>query len=352
MRDPFTWSFPIGTLFGITVRVSFLVPLLMFGFVFRAHWYAPSTWLWLDALQIVLLAFLSIVLHELGHSFAARWVGGDSNEILLWPLGGLARCEIPHHPRAHFIVAAAGPAVNAGLCFLCAILLATVTDPPLRPNFNPIDYPPVRDALGLVTLATWSGDLVPSQHLAVLLAAQLFYVNYLFFLLNVLLVGIPLDGGRMMQAILWPLLDYRRATLYAIFSGFGIMILLLLLAFAFNEVMLPVLAWYIYNSCKQEWLMLEGGGEDSPYGDFSAGYTSLERDEPKAPPRRKKLNFIQRWLQQRAARRMQAEIERQEAEDRRMDELLEKIQLSGKQSLTDEEQRFLKRVSDRYRNKS
>ena len=78
--------------------------------------------------------------------------------------------------------------------------------------------------------------------------------------------------------------------------------------------------------------------------------TSLERDQPStAPPRRKQPNPLQRWLQKRAARRAQRELEQREAEERRMDELLEKVQREGLQSLNDEERRFLTRVSARYR---
>src|SRR5581483_1325392 len=135
---------------------------------------------------------------------------------------------------------------------------------------------------------------------------------------------------------------------------FGIMIILLAVSIALNEVLLILLAWYCYASCRQEWIILEGGGEDSVFGyDFSQGYTSLEREEEatQAPPRRRKQNFLQRWLQRRAARKIQQAQQQQAEDDRRMDELLQKIQRYGKESLSDEEQRFLKRVSDRYRNK-
>ena len=100
-------------------------------------------------------------------------------------------------------------------------------------------------------------------------------------------------------------------------------------------------------------ITLETGGEESLFGyDFSQGYTSLERDEPpRKKPRRRKVNFFQRWLQRRAARKLQREQERQLAEEQRMDELLAKIQREGRQSLTDEENRFLKRVADKYRNR-
>ena len=97
------------------------------------------------------------------------------------------------------------------------------------------------------------------------------------------------------------------------------------------------------------------GGEDAPFGyDFSQGYTSLEGGQPPATaPQRKRPNWFQRWLQKRAAQKARREQEAREAEERRMDELLEKVQRSGIQSLTDEERRFLTRVSARYRgNKS
>jgi hypothetical protein len=133
------------------------------------------------------------------------------------------------------------------------------------------------------------------------------------------------------------------------------MFVVLFAALIFNEILPVFLAAYIYVSCKQEWIVLDMGAEDNPFGyDFSQGYTSLERDEPAAaaPPRRKKQNFLQRWLQRRAANKRRMEMERQREEEQRMDELLAKIQRSGKESLTDEEQRFLQRVADRYKNKS
>ena len=64
------------------------------------------------------LLFLSILLHEFGHCFAARSVDGDATEMLLWPLGGLAYCDVPHTPRANLITALGGPAVNLALCVL------------------------------------------------------------------------------------------------------------------------------------------------------------------------------------------------------------------------------------------
>ena len=129
--------------------------------------------------------------------------------------------------------------------------------------------------------------------------------------------------------------------------------ILLIVSIAVNEVLILFLAFFTYTACKQEWITLEAGGEESLFGyDFSQGYTSLEREEPQQQrPRRKKVNFLQRWLQRRAARKLQKQQENAEADARRVDELLEKIQRHGKESLSDEENRFLKRYADRMRNK-
>jgi hypothetical protein len=112
-----------------------------------------------------------------------------------------------------------------------------------------------------------------------------------------------------------------------------------------------VLALFVGVTCWRQFVILQYGGEDSVLGyDFSQGYTSLERDQPNAR-RRKRPSLFQRWQQRRAARRMQREQELRVAEERRMDELLEKVQREGLRALSDDEQRFLKRVSDKYRNR-
>ena len=85
--------------------------------------------------------------------------------------------------------------------------------------------------------------------------------------------------------------------------------------------------------------------------DFSQGYTSLEKDDPPAPEARKP-GIIQRWRDARKAEKSQRDAEERQRDDQRMDELLEKIARQGKASLTDDDRRFMERVSARYRNKS
>src|SRR5947208_3107471 len=108
MRDPFSWSIPTVRLFGIHVRVHLLFPFVALGLILRAGFrkvngHDPVEGAWIDAALVMLLLFGSVLLHEFGHCFGARWVGGDASEVLLWPLGGLASVEVPNTPRANFI---------------------------------------------------------------------------------------------------------------------------------------------------------------------------------------------------------------------------------------------------------
>jgi Zn-dependent protease len=363
--DAMSWSFPLGRLFGINIRVHVLLPLVAAGLILRAAFQKPPEplpplppGLWIDATMLMGLMFLTVLLHEFGHCFGARLVDGDANEVLLWPLGGLAYVEVPRTARANFIATAAGPAVNLVICLVVGLLLTLATEQHFRPPFNPFWYPYRIDAEGAISLCTWSDPWFVADPttrvtgLGTIILARLFWVSWILFLFNVLIWGFPLDGGRMFQCALWPRWGYYHATRAAVFSGFVFALLLGVCAIASDKfgVLTLGLALFIFVTCRQEWLILEQGGEESAFGyDFSQGYTSLERDQP--PPRRRKQNFLQRWMQRRAQKKLQRETEQREAEERRMDELLEKVAREGLQSLTEEERRFMTRVSAKYRNR-
>ena len=130
------------------------------------------------------------------------------------------------------------------------------------------------------------------------------------------------------------------------------MIIIGIFGIVIDSVLPLLLAMFIFMTCRHQWFVLETGGEENLFGyDFSQGYTSLERDQPQPAPPRRRQSWFQRWLQRRAERKMRRELEVREAEERRMDELLEKVQRVGMQGLTDEERRFLIRASARYRNR-
>jgi stage IV sporulation protein FB len=352
MQDPFAWSIPFGRLFGITIRIHILFPFVALAMIARAAFRenaVPGDWI--DASVVIGLLFLSVLLHEFGHCFMARGVGGDAQEVLLWPLGGLANCEVPHTPRANFLVAFAGPLVNLVLALVCMLLLWLCFTPSLQPWFW-LKYPG-RDGTGLVTLLTWAGEKESFSALSFpVLLTYFFWVNYISFLLNMVLVGFPMDAGRMFQSVLWKYVGYRRGTLAAVYAGFVTMFIIGLYSIVVKDPLFLCLALFIYVSCRQQWLILERGGEDNLFGyDFSQGYTSLERDDPPPQPKPKQ-SWWQRWRQRRAERKAKLESDRREADESRLDELLDKVARQGIESLTDEERRFMQRVSDRYRNRN
>jgi stage IV sporulation protein FB len=351
MRDPFYWSIPLGRVFGITVRVHLLFVVVTVALILRLalkQGYPEGTWI--DGVVLAGLLFVSVLLHELGHCFAARWVDGDASEIMMWPLGGLATVDLPHEPRAHFITAAAGPIVNLLLAIACASLLIFAFH--YQPPWNPLTWSPLRaNETGAIRLLTWDGQEDLVRQVWPMLLARMFYLNWSLFLLNVILVCFPLDGGRMLQSLLWPSLGYRQATLWVIYAGFVATVIVGLISIVYEEILVFCLALFIYVSCRAQLLILETGGEEGLFGyDFSQGYTSLERDQTRLTTKR--ASWWKRWRDRRAARKLQRELETREADERRLDELLEKVQKVGMKGLTDEERRFMKRVSDRYRNRN
>src|SRR4051812_42973851 len=74
---------------------------------------------WQDRVQSMSMLFLIVLLHEFGHCFAARWVGGEADEIIMHPLGGLALAAPPRRPLPTFITVAAGPAGYVLICIVC-----------------------------------------------------------------------------------------------------------------------------------------------------------------------------------------------------------------------------------------
>ena len=127
----FIGSVPFGTWFGIRVRIHasllWVIGLtLLFehtqGYDFRDR-----------AISMAAL-FAIILLHEFGHCFAARWVGGTADDILMWPLGGLAYASPPQRPWPTFVTVAGGPMVNVIICVIYgAWLLTSAGFVPLNP---------------------------------------------------------------------------------------------------------------------------------------------------------------------------------------------------------------------------
>jgi hypothetical protein len=180
-------------------------------------------------------------------------------------------------------------------------------------------------------------------------AQRIFWLNWVLFLFN-LIPAYPLDGGQLLQSLVWARTDHRRGVVVASYTGIAFAVIFLIVSIAANEALFLGLAGFMLYAASVRLMQLDM--EEGPFGyDFSAGYTSLEKDDEPAP-RPKQPGYFKRWWDARKARKAARETEQRLKEDERVDQLLEKIARSGKGSLTDEERRFLERVSARRRNTS
>ncbi len=185
------WSFKIAKIIGIDVRVhvTFFLLLAWIGMLYYA---AGGSLAAVNGVLFICLVFFCVLLHEFGHALAARRYGIRTPDITLLPIGGLARMErIPENPVQEFVVAIAGPLVN--------VLIAGV----------------------LVALFGFSGnlfDLSVLERASTSLPDKLIRVNVLLVAFN-MLPAFPMDGGRVLRALLALRLPYLRATQIAATVG-------------------------------------------------------------------------------------------------------------------------------------
>ncbi len=175
----------LGRLFGIPLRVHWTFSILIAWLVYF-HWSRGhdlnGT---IEGIVFVLAVFGCVVLHELGHALMARRFGVATSDITLLPIGGVARLQrIPEKPAQELQVALAGPAVNVAI--VLGLLLAGVR----LPNFQ---------------------AMTPESMAAIGFWPQLLMVNGFLVVFN-MLPAFPMDGGRVLRALLAMGLDYTRAT--------------------------------------------------------------------------------------------------------------------------------------------
>src|SRR3954471_22856502 len=121
--NPLMWllsgSVNLGTWFGITVRMhASMIVLLALALIFPRSMGGAQ-----NAVTFGVVLFGIVLLHEFGHCFASRMVGGDPREILIYPLGGLAFADAPRRPWATFVTVAGGPLVNVAICLVAWLAL-------------------------------------------------------------------------------------------------------------------------------------------------------------------------------------------------------------------------------------
>lgn len=347
MTDPFSWSIDLGRWSGTRVRLHLVLVFFALGKLLEAalaekgppHAVAETA-AWLALLGVALLV------HELGHAAMAVRLGGEPEEIRLWPLGNLVGptpASVARSPEI-FLIALAGPLTSLAVAMSMVIVLSLAG---AHLVFNPFGHEGSGAPLGA------DGKALPAFSL--LWGLGWFgYLNWILFLAN-LLPALPLDNGRALRAFLaGQPKDSMVApwTAHSCAAVLGLVGLVRLLQENGGGMTLLFLALLIEMMVRAEARMLEDGGffEDGVFGyDFSEGYTSLESSTPKVRPYRE--SALKRWRRRRSELRRQRRQARDAAQEQRMDEILTKLYREGRAALTDEEHRFLVRVSAKYRSR-
>src|SRR6185503_11128091 len=116
------WSINIGRIAGTAVRIH-VTFLLFLGWIFLASWYSGGPQAAWSGLAFMILLFACVLAHEFGHIFTARAFGVSTPDVILLPIGGVARLErIPEKPWEEFLIAIAGPAVNVVIAVLLVLI--------------------------------------------------------------------------------------------------------------------------------------------------------------------------------------------------------------------------------------
>jgi len=218
-------SLKIGSVSGIGIFLHWTFLLLVaaiFGFYYIQ---SQSVGTALASMGLILAVFVCVVLHELGHALTARRFGVGTRSITLYPIGGLARLQrIPSEPMKEFWIAVGGPAVN----LVIAVVIAAVI---------------------LITGGSFAPSALqaPGSHTL----ASLMWINLILAGFN-MLPAFPMDGGRVLRALLATRQDYASATQTAANVGQAMAILFGLFGLlSFNPILLFI-ALFVYVGAQQE----------------------------------------------------------------------------------------------------
>ncbi|MEM8875092.1 MAG: M50 family metallopeptidase [Planctomycetota bacterium] len=313
--NPFMWlvygRVPLFRVFGVNVFAHASMIVISVFVLLLGTGYFGNTFF--DRLTFIGVLFGIVLLHEFGHVFAARWSGGEANEIELTPLGGLAMARPGKGWYNHTVTIVGGPLVNVIICLVCGIILGAWT------GFVPLGPFSFGDVFSEMEAYTSAGPRF---------VLYVYTVSYFLLLFNLLPIY-PLDGGQILQGLLWWKLGWYWATMYATTIGIAGGILLGLYGlFTFRLLMLFIGLMCFMNCLRlNRALKAEGpwGFSEMDEPDYAA---SLKDEEPT-------------WAEKRAAAKEQKRIEREEAaaaaKAAEIDRILAKIGESGRESLTKKE---------------
>lgn len=217
------WSLTVGHVYGTAVRIH-VTFLLFLVWIWVAYYQQGGTGAAWEGVAFVALLFFCVLLHEFGHIFAARRYGVKTPEVTLWPFGGIARLErIPEKPSEELVVAIAGPLVNVVIALLLFLYLG--------------------GNVGVEHI-----ENIENPHVS--LIAKLAAANIFLVVFN-LIPAFPMDGGRVLRALLAMKMSHAQATQTAASIGQGLAVMLGILGI-FGNPMLIIIAVFVFLAATGE----------------------------------------------------------------------------------------------------
>jgi Zn-dependent protease len=235
-------SLKVASIFGIEVRIHLTFLLFLVWIWFSYYQVAGFTGA-VQGVLFILALFACVLLHEFGHALAARGFGIETPDITLLPIGGVARLSrIPEKPWQELVVAIAGPLVNV---VIAGVLIFVIHTSATLEQLEYLENPRIE------------------------LLAKLASVNVMLVLFN-LIPAFPMDGGRVLRALLAMAMPYARATQIAAWIGQGLAVVFGILGF-FGIPFLGIsanpflifIAFFIFVGAQQEAAMAQSKGRGS-----------------------------------------------------------------------------------------
>jgi len=222
-------AWQIGVFSQIPVKIHWTFGVLLLFVSYTAFTNGLKTWQSIGFIFYVLILFLCVVLHEFGHALMARKFGVITRDIVLSPIGGVARLEsIPDRPLHEFFIAIAGPLVNLCIAALLGLILF-VASGQVIPELNEFRFDEPLEFLRFIT-----------------------FMNFALFLFN-LIPAFPMDGGRILRAILSAKLGKVKATRIASFIGRVFAIGFVVFGVFNQQIVLALIGLFIFMMAGQEY---------------------------------------------------------------------------------------------------
>ena len=224
-------TFHLCTIAGIPLKVHWSFGLTLLFVVYVVHLHNLTTAASIGFALLVLVMFICVILHEFGHSLAARRYGIDTLDIIISPIGGLARLQdIPEEPIKELVIALAGPAVNVVIAAIIGCYLHFVLGTELIP----------------------SGDNLELLGSSINFLKFVFTINIMLFVFN-LIPAFPMDGGRVLRALLSIKLERVFATRVAMWLARLIAFAFVALATSSNNITLGLIGVFVYIMSGKEY---------------------------------------------------------------------------------------------------